>query len=139
MNTNWKYVGDLNLKYGGMYIRLESDYADIVRVTDLDSGCGFTGAVMIEHLTTFDFDNPKKMASAGECCGVDLFNSDTLTRAICFVEYGYSDPDDGWANYREYHTEVLQTERGEPMEFDGWKADKFIENLEAYVESHHLR
>ena len=48
-NPDWQYSGDVNAYYGGIWIRHCGDYCDAVEITDLDGGCGFAGAVLIER------------------------------------------------------------------------------------------
>jgi hypothetical protein len=52
-SSRFVFSGDVNLEHGGEFIDLSTwayGYCSAVRITDLDSACGFTGAVMIEHL-----------------------------------------------------------------------------------------
>ena len=146
-NKNWNYRGDVNISNGGMFIRIDEreKYAEVVRITDLDSACGFTGAVMIEHLTAFDFSNPKKLENVSNSCGIPLTYSAVMNdfESIVegFIEYGYFDKDESWDNYREPYIEIVQTIQGEPKVFDGWIATKTVleDNLKGYIESVHLK
>ena len=143
------YCGDVNLCYGGVFVKLDGwdyGYCSAVRVTDLDSGCGFQGAVLIEHVTANGTDNPERIRKALRSCGPDSFRGMTKDQSRRFIaealiSYGYCDPDDSWDGYRSHHTEVVQCEVDGPMEFDGWKADKRLRGttLEDYVESVHLK
>lgn len=147
---NYEYVGDVNLEYGGAFIdmsRWRDGYATCIRITDLDSACGFDGAVMIEHLVIIRPDDRGKLATVLLCCGVspgDLLRLDSDARRLAIAEsclgYGLYDPDDSWDGYRSYHTEIVQTQADGPMAFGGWKADKrvLLENLEGYVKAKHL-
>ena len=144
----YEYNGDVNLEYGGSFIDLstwEHGYCSAVRVTDLDSGCGFTGAVMIEHIVINGTTEPTRIRQALRCCGPDSFrgfSKEAARHAIAesLMSYGYSDPDDSWDNYQSFHREVLQLEPDGPMSFDGWKADKRLNGttLEEYVQAVHL-
>jgi hypothetical protein len=155
MTTNvaskWRYSGDGNLEYGGSFIDLSDwkwGYCNAVRVTDIDSGCGFRGAAMIEHVVICGVDDAKRIRKAWQSCGYD-FNFSYLRRqfsaaevkvmlrhaiAEALLSYGYFDED-------EQAREVVQMEQNGPMKFDGWKADKRLHNttLEAYVQSQHLK
>lgn len=154
--TRWEFQGDVNLEYGGSFIDLstfDDGYCSAVRVTDLDSGCGFDGAVMIEHVVINGTTDSKRIRDALRSFG-GLGWANDLRGAVepsarkaamrhCIAEalmsYGYTDPDDHWDG-QEHHTEIIQTQEDGPMSFDGWKADYRITNttLEAYVESVHL-
>jgi len=146
-NTNmtdnkWQYVGDVNIEYGGTFYDLtdwEHGYVNAVKVTDLDSGCGFVGACLIEKITVL-IDSEDENSKACECCGfnykdLNLWDqNDRLRLAGSVAAYGRFDP----ANeYYEPVNEVVQTQEDGPMEFDGWKATKRVlsENLRGYVES----
>ncbi len=146
----WLYQGDVSLEYGGSYIDLSTwkdGYCSAVRIIDLDSGCGFTGAVMIEHVVILGIHDKKRIHDAMRCCDIDFTSWNTrdkesvrLAIAESLLSYGCYDPDDAWDNYQSHHTEILQLEADGPMQFDGWKADKRLHNtdLREYVESVHL-
>jgi hypothetical protein len=148
MTTTYFYTGDVSLEYGGAFIDLstfDDGYCSAVRVTDLDSGCGFTGAVLIEHIVVNGTDDDKRISEALKCCGyygIDKLDDDTRKRVIAesLMQYGFTDPDDCWDGYRSHHSETLQLDPDGPMQFDGWKADKRLHGTELrdYVESVHL-
>ncbi len=141
------YCGDVNLEYGGSFIDLSTwgdGYCTAVRVTDLDSGCGFTGAVLIEHVVINGTTQSKRLREAMKSCGCSAKGmtkeSARHMLAEALMSYGYTDPNDSWDGYSSHHTEVVQCEADGPMKFDGWKADKRIAGttLEEYVKSVHL-
>ena len=147
----FNYCGDVNLEHGGMFFDLTNwpEYVDVVRVTDIDSGCGFTGAVMIEHNTTFWFDQKDKVHTALQSIGMDLaeFRKMPLkAKKMClcdaFIMYGYSDPDDSWDGYRTHYCTIIQMDEDEPLTFDGWTAERFeadeYDTLMDYVDRVHL-
>jgi hypothetical protein len=148
--SKWHFSGDVNLEYGGTFIDLSTfmdGYCSAVKLTDLDSACGFTGAVMVEHVVINGTTDRERVRAALRCCGIDFASWNNRTReevrhciADSLCNYGYTDPDDCWAGHAQYHTEILQLEPAGPMEFDGWKADKRLHNtdLRDYVESVHL-
>lgn len=159
MKSRWVFCGDVNLEYGGSFIDLstwDDGYCSAVRVTDLDSACGFTGAVMVEHVVILGTDDADRIRKALDCVGGAAAlgarnwhatgRSETIKEnlrhaiADALLSYGCCDPDAAWDGYRTHHTEVLQLEEDGPMKFDGWKADKRLSNttLEAYVRSVHL-
>lgn len=144
MKTDWKFSGDVNLEYGGTYFDLsewDNGYIDAVRVTDLDSACGFDGAVMIEKIVILV--DEKYFAESLECCGwttddLDLeTESGRLMMADALLSYGHFDPAN---DYYEPENEVIQTLDDGPMSFNGWKASKTVlsENLAGYVRSNYL-
>jgi hypothetical protein len=159
-SERWHYNGDVNLEHGGAFIDLSDwqyGYASAVRVSDLDGGCGFTGAVLIEHVVICGLDDAKRIRQAVESCGgassylawgprrdgeTPADRKRHLRHAIAdaLMSYGYSDPDDNYG-YGPPQSETLQLEPDGPMVFDGWKASKRLKGttLEAYVRSVHLR
>jgi hypothetical protein len=140
------YVGDVNLEYGGFFVNLDNwryCYADVLRVTDLDSGCGFTGAVLVERLTVFGWDDREKVKNALRCCGWDRIpgtaaESRKLALVDALLSYGYYDPDSYSPRL------VIQTDSDAdyaPMTFDGWTAEVRLseaEDLLEYLESEGL-
>lgn len=155
---SWQFNGDVNLEHGGTFINLDTfgdGYCDAVVVTDLDSGCGFTGAVMVEHVVINGTDDAKRIREALRSCGYHMDFKAMRERmspaeikqclrhmiADSLCSYGHKDPDDSWDGYCSHHTEILQLEADGPMKFDGWKADKRLRGttLEAYVQSQHLK
>lgn len=130
----WTYSGDVNLEYGGTFYRLGEwgeGYVTAVEVTDLDSACGFTGAVEIAEFSIV-VDRPERWGEALPVIGARLLDDgaidDNGTRLerdsrewrLCLVyalkAHGYYDRD---------RSETLQLDSSEPMESrDGWKADK---------------
>jgi hypothetical protein len=125
------YIGDVNLEYGGLFINLDDwkyGYAEGLRVVDLDSACGFDGAVMVERITI----NKTKKADiicALKCVGQspkDLGKIKKEYRVECLIyaleTYGLgvdieSDPYHGDQRW------IIQTDPQGPMQYDGWKAD----------------
>ncbi len=154
--TQWDYCGDVSLEQGGAFIDLttwDDGYCSAVRVTDLDGGCGFTGAVLIEHVVINGTKDHDRIKAALQCVGgLSARNwhrtgrretiKHNLRHAIAdaLMCYGFYDPDDCWDGYASYHSEIVQLDPDGPMKFDGWKADKRLHNtnLRAYVESVHL-
>jgi hypothetical protein len=140
-NAQYQYNGDVNIENGGTFFDLsdwEHGYVNAVRVTDLDSGCGFDGAVLIEKITIL-IDDEKTNRSACECCGwaldeLPITDIGKVQLAEAVMSYGRFDP----ANeYYEPQNEVIQTQEDGPMSFDGWKATKRVlsENLLGYIKS----
>lgn len=142
-SDRWVYCGDVNLVYGGTFVDLstwDDGYVSAVRVTDLDSACGFTGACLIEHVTINGTRDAKRIRDALRCVGG--VNGQGMSKeglrhliADALLSYGYYDPDD-----MPNRDEVVQMEEDGPMSFDGWKANKRLHNtdLRDYVESVHL-
>ena len=140
--SNWQYFGDVDICYGGNYADIDPQefkwgYCNVVRVTDLDSACGFTGAVLIEKITV-NIDS-KRIKQALPCVGLTVKDLQgikgqsaklwALVDAV--MSYGCFDTDE---------SEVIQTQEGAPMTDDGWKAEKFIrpQDLRGYIEKTYL-
>jgi hypothetical protein len=146
VSDRWFFCGDVNLEYGGSFIDLstwDDGYCSAVRVTDLDSGCGFRGACLIEHVIILGTTDAKRIRDALRCVGgIDGRNRDKQSLrhqiADALLSYGYAEPDDYSGHIP--HTEVVQMEADGPMVFDGWKADKRLRGttLEDYVAAVHL-
>lgn len=123
------YIGDVNLEYGGLFINTDewkNGYAECLRVVDLDSACGFDGAVMVERITVNKTDKAD-IIRALDCCGQTPKDLNTVKKEsrviwlICALEaYGL-----GVDVEMDYHTGIwiAQTDPHGPMQFDGWKAD----------------
>lgn len=140
----WIFLGDVSLEYGGTFYNLDPDdlrygYCSAVRVTDLASGCGYYGAVLIERVTICGLDDKKRIGSALECCGwLDESFEIDFSRAILFaadslMNYGYYDPEHN-SDYSPA-METLQLESDGDLTFDGWTADRYQTNgdLRGYV------
>ena len=91
---------DVSLQYGGMFIRDEQDYFDVIKITDLASACGADGQVMVEALvTSFDYLNKgelKSMLDFSDCKRVltrkDIGKADKrLLLAAEMISYGIYD------------------------------------------------
>lgn len=154
----WHYTGDVNLEHGGTFIDLSTwndGYCSAVRVTDLDSGCGFAGAVLIEHIVINGTTDLARIRHAMQSCGYgadyhhrpptispeDHKRSIRLMIADALMSYGHYDHDDSWDGYGDGHSETLQLDPSGPMKYDGWRASKRLRggDLRGYVEAVHLR
>lgn len=162
MLTNWEYVGDVNLEYGGYFYRHDlndlgfPDYTDVIRVTDLDSATGANGLTMVEFLTTFDHGNKERVKSALSCIGYDIadlrkMGKESIIALItdAFLAYGYYDPWDDY--YTRPHTIILVNDDygrySSKRNWDGWKVSKdftvtlhkeYNGDLRAYIEGEWL-
>lgn len=135
------YSGDASVEYGGLFYNTEhweSDgYADGLRVTDLDSGCGFTGGLSVERITILRREGDD-MKSALECCGwLDTDEEITIHHEIDACQnYGHCDPveDFGGPHYWVITTDPTS------WEFDGWRAEAHIEteDLLGYLNALHM-
>jgi len=142
----YDYVGDINLEYGGMYIDLDGfndGYADVIRITDLDSAMVWKGAILIESLTT-DCSNDNKIKDSLKCCGLSDTKCDkrTKTGKLMIVEslihYGHYDSNS--IDYISPQKEILILTDDAEIEFDDWKADRRLsqtgfDSLESYIEA----
>lgn len=143
-NPDWLYCGDGSAEHGGIWVKHEGDYASFVEITDLDSACGFTGAVMIEKGSTGLYgqglrDNIKRIKQALDCYGVSVADLGVMKREerhACIwralAAYGIKD-------IEEHETEILQLEPGEEMEFESWTASRVqLGDIGGYVMAKHL-
>ena len=142
--ARWHYQGDINLEYGGTFIDLSEwkhDYVNIVEVTDLDSACGFRGAILVESKSV-GIDRPDTWPQALQVIGCELlpdgsisdngrstYRKNSLAWKLCLVYalhgYGYGDTD---------KSETVQPCPDCPKKFDGWQATRIRSNgLRAYV------
>lgn len=156
--NDYIYTGDVNIEYGGAFISVDDDewrygYCSAVRITDLDSGCGFTGAILVEKITINGTDNRKRKRDAIKCTfgSVAEFRnalrrrkgsrehgerrqSYRLAIADALMSYGFYDPDND--DYTQPHSVIIQTQEDGPMSFDGWKAtERITKKLREYIEA----
>ena len=131
------YIGDGSPEYGGLFYNTddwtEYDYASAIRITDLDRGCGFNGAVMVEPITILR--DEKKLREALKGCGFEDEETNIHVEIEALCMYGYYDPVDG---FNEPTLEVLQLEEDESLTFDGWKAKRIKTDLLSYLSENHL-
>jgi uncharacterized protein (TIGR02996 family) len=131
----WTYSGDVNLEEGGVFFDLSTfkdGYVDAVRVEPVEIR-GLSGAFWISRVVVNGTDDPERIAHAIRHCGHEEFE-------MCGEEYRQGCIVDALLSYGDYevdNTESVQTEDDEPMECDGWRAEKRISNtsLEEYVVS----
>ena len=156
--SNWQYTGDVNIAYGGTYLNINSydfyhGYISACRVTDLDSGCGATGKVLVERIIIHSTTDKARILESLDCLGITthdlLATPGHLAKmqeiAYALLSYGHYDLDDSWDNYRSYHSEViLQTT--DPIDFEEqskgeWKPDTILphdDDLREYIEDKYL-
>lgn len=141
-NSDWQYAGDVNVEYGGIWIKLHNDYAEFVEITDLASAIGFESAVLIERGTVpLGMYWLKTMRSALDCVGAEWSELDQDRKrfelAYAMKAYGCYDIDEDFSGRS---VETLITENDAEREFDGWSADKCVhsENLEGYIKARWL-
>ena len=140
-----QYVGDVNIEYGGMFIDtsdVEHGYAEVLRVTDLDSACGAEGLVMIERLTVI-LDNKDINVKALDSCGMLGESVGWLGLIESVVFYGYYDCVEDFTGPHRWIV-VTSDYTGNKQSWDGWKPDRdmtvrlhkrFNGDLRALVES----
>ena len=116
------YMGDVNMvPYGGKFIiwskeSLHYGYFHVVEVIDLDSGCGFGGALCLTVASCPVVDKAKRRA-AYDCC--DAHDAPLVIQLESLHAYGYSDHDSD----RTY-----QLDADSPVKFDGWIAERSTES-----------
>jgi hypothetical protein len=134
MTTYTHYPGDLNVEYGGTFFNLEDweyGYVSALRVTDLSSGCGFDGAVLVEELSII-IDDKEIVERALECCGtsreeiekIDDEDYRKLHIAESVLNYGNYDPAN---SYYEPEYLVVQCDPEGSCKYDGWTANIKLE------------
>lgn len=140
----WHYQGPADPREGGCWYRLEGwehGYAEAVRVLDLDSACGFRGAVLVEALVVLLPETEQQHADCLQAIGMTpatLPQEEGARRAVIVdacLAYGRHDPANTWP---ERQSEVLQLEKDPelgPMWHDGWHADRrMTDDLNEYIE-----
>jgi hypothetical protein len=140
---NWIYQGDVCLAHGGTYFDVSAwrwGYVPAVRITDLGSGCGFRGAVLIEAITINvgkEWSKEKKRTKAA----LSLYGwtrpqgqgiGRKLSLAEAYMDYGY------YAADIDRPAEILQLENDAPLTFDGLTAQRFNGDLEQYIKDKYL-
>lgn len=152
------FTGDVSLQYGGLFVSNDdyewaNGYCHAVRVTDLDGGCGFTGAVLVEKVVVNGVDCRKRkreairsgvgMEQVGKICWCNgRVNREVyrLLVADALASYGYTDPDEDYVT--PYSVVIQEYPEGEgAMTFDGWKADYRLpegEDLRQHVEAEYV-
>ena len=132
----YEYIGDINLEYGGIYIDIsdwEDGYANAVEICDLDSACGFTGAVFIRNLTLIKPRNETELNSVLSVVGHETKKVSDLDVAYAAFSYGLYDGEP---------EETIQLEDDGDMTFDEWGVDFKAPddfNLREYVENTYLK
>lgn len=118
------YVGDVNPEYGGTFADLSNwedhGYADVIRTIDLDSACGFTGGVLIEHVVV---NKPDDMSRALACVGWTGGKPPIEAQVDACLNYGHFDPD---FDMFDATSEIITTDP-ESWEDDGWRATKHVD------------
>ncbi len=148
IETRIDYSGDMNIVHGGVFIDISDwqwGYCRALRVMDLDSGCGFSGGLLIERLTIITPEieptdenltaiwADEHCKGAFTCCGTDpdeFREASVETRKRWLAEnllgYGRYDPDD--------FEEVIQTDPDGPVDFESWHAKRVSEDdLNDYI------
>lgn len=130
------YFGDANYRHGGYFLSedwkqtYKDGYVDVLKITDLDSGCGFSEALLVEKLTVI-IDNEKVLQSAFDFCGYSdnlphkNSNNYKLMVIDAMLSYGHYDP---YSDYYSPVTAVLVTSPDADLEYDGWTADHVLED-----------
>lgn len=127
-----EYSGDMNIEYGGLFYSLDdfSDgYASAVRVTDLDSSCGFTGGIMIECGSINIPDDMAERQSALDCCGQDVKPGDDGYQRILIESLEAYAGIEVTRDYGGDHRETLTTDP-DSWQYDGWQASKHVESAD---------
>jgi hypothetical protein len=124
------YIGDINPEFGGAFYNLDNwtqGWVDLTRITDLDSGCGFDSAVLIEK-GGLTIPKPETIKSALICCG-GIRGLDSVSRRLSVV-----DAIVWYMGFDVDRTIIIQTDSDGPMRFDGWKADIKLSSGESLLD-----
>lgn len=133
-----QYSGDINIEYGGIFFDAstwkEEGYATALRITDLDSACGFTGGILIERSS---INRPDDLEPALSCCGLE--NEENVPEEMeieACMYYGHSDPIDDCFS----PSCMIVTTDPDSWAYDGWKAEAHIdtEDLLGYLVANHF-
>ncbi len=160
MLTNWEYIGDVNLEYGGCFVRHDLNengfpyYSEVIEIIDLDSATGANGLTAINFMTTFGYEDKKKVDNVMSYCGIDNYRKmgkmNILNMmAVDFCSYGYSDPWDDYFRRPSYLVLVNKefNRFSSKSKWDGWKPNKdetvklhheYGGDLEAYLKGEWL-
>jgi hypothetical protein len=129
--------GDVNIEYGGVWIKDQGEYADWVELTDLDSATGTRGMVLLEfgsvglYGRTFA-DNLNRFRNAIQGMSLKGINhkNGRLVGWAQLRSYGYGDTDSRL---------VIRTDPASPVKQEGWEATITVEteDLPGYLRSVH--
>jgi hypothetical protein len=129
---------DVNIEYGGFWVKDQGDYADWAELTNLDSATGTTGMVLLEfgsvglYGRNFAENRKRFNGSFGSCGAGTLKGMDHKTGRMAgwqaLKSYGYANVDSSI---------VIRTDGTAPMSQDGWHAEVTIEleDLPGYLRS----
>jgi hypothetical protein len=141
----YKYIGDMNLVNGGIFIEIpnsfDQDYAEVVKITDLNSAIGYYDATLIESGSIYMGGDWFERAAS--CIGAKLLDDesiddngtilapDTLAHWLCQAL-----AIDAYMGIESARTETVAFDADTPESFNGWKLDERLidSDLEKYVE-----
>jgi len=138
---DWEYIGDVNLEYGGVFIRLnEADwnapygYCDALRITPCSDAGLQDNAYWIEALTVLRWRDENEKASILSCVGAEDEELSPLGEAEACLSYGLCDPANCFPNASG---ETIQIGGKDPFHSGELiKPDRYLKNgsdLEGYV------
>jgi hypothetical protein len=148
MANRWKYVGDTNLEYGGLFIEFSEwkyGYVNAVQVDDIGDN-GFPGAVIVESKSiSIDDIDSERTRSALSTIGAKLIDKDdiddnghVLTRntlawkwclAYAMNAYDAADVD---------RAEIVQLDYSEPVTACGWGNATRARSIRSFVRKNFL-
>ena len=117
------YYGDINIEHGGIYLDFAEfkkwgDFCPCVKITNLDSACGFNGAILIECGSIYIPDDKEKRESALSCIGIESGESYNDIQLIDAFESYHGVESDTFTG-----PIIIQTEKDGIMTFEGFEAD----------------
>jgi hypothetical protein len=155
MSSNWQYMGDVNISYGGFFANLDDNdiqygYVEVIRVID-GNDAGAEGLSIIERLTVFDILDKEKIKSALSTIGMttkDLrgMGKEAILMALIggFLAYGHYDPAFDMYGPTNWAVVNIDSYNGDKRGWESWNVDRsesvrlakeFDHDLRAYVES----
>jgi hypothetical protein len=148
MAKRWHYQGDINLEYGGTFFDFSEwkhGYATIVQVEDLDSACGFRGAILIEERTV-TIDRKERYASALSTIGATMLangdiddNGHTMRKNSLAWRMCLAYALNSHGPYDVERSDTVQPDRSESTKFDGWTATRIRSGtLRSFVRKQYL-
>jgi len=155
MTSNWQYMGDADISYGGFFANLDDNdiqygYVEVIRVID-GSDAGACGLSIIERLTVVDILDKSRIKDALSAMGMttkDLRGmgkeATLMTLIDGFLAYGHYDPAFDMYGPTNWAVVNIGSYNGDKKGWEVWNVDKgesvrlakeFDHDLHAYVES----
>ena len=147
---DYVYFGDVDLKYGGVYIKVDDKHAPFIRVNDLESATGANGLILIEigAIPFYRKQFHNALSSSDGMYYIKQANKPSDRLALVYetlLTYGYYDL---IGDYYTHSGSIVvchaPSYNGWKDTWDGWKPDRdftvslakdYDHDLRAFVES----